>query len=88
MLQHLKEKKNARRESISVSNLRRKERQWIRNRVINYLESTPAKQQTPSKVVNFLESLDEMPQFTLTEAERLMLLNLVPSLPVEVHLVS
>ena len=51
---------------------------------IQYLNQTQAAQQTPEFIANFLSKLDK---FGLTKAEKLQLINLRPTTPVEIQLI-
>ncbi|KAG7169593.1 DNA-directed RNA polymerase III subunit RPC9-like [Homarus americanus] len=51
---------------------------------LKYLEKTPCRNQTPEIIQRFLQSVKE---FKLTKAEKLQLINLRPTTPVEMQLI-
>lgn len=56
----------------------------IAYQTIRYLEDTPCKKQTPEKIREFLRA---MQPFNLTKCEKLTLLNLCPTTPLEIQLI-
>jgi len=56
----------------------------ITYQTIKYLEDTPCKKQNPEKIREYLKAM--MP-IKLTKAEKLTLLNLCPTTPLEIQLV-
>lgn len=57
----------------------------ITYQTIKYLEDTPCKKQTPDAISQFLRAIEP---FKLTKAEKLALLNICPTTPVEIQLVK
>ncbi|XP_011646551.1 DNA-directed RNA polymerase III subunit RPC9 [Pogonomyrmex barbatus] len=55
----------------------------ITYQTIKYLEDTPCKKQNPEKIREFLKAMEPI---KLTKAEKLMLLNLCPTTPLEIQL--
>ncbi|XP_029674389.1 DNA-directed RNA polymerase III subunit RPC9 [Formica exsecta] len=55
----------------------------ITYQTIKYLESMPCKTQNPEKIKEFLKAMEP---FKLTKAEKLALLNLCPTRPIEIQL--
>lgn len=57
----------------------------ITYQTIKYLEDTPCMKQTPEKIREFLKAME---RFKLTKAEKLALLNICPTTPLEIQLVK
>ncbi|XP_020295897.1 DNA-directed RNA polymerase III subunit RPC9 [Pseudomyrmex gracilis] len=55
----------------------------ITYQTIKYLEDTPCKKQTPDIINQFLRAMEP---FKLTKAEKLALLNICPTTPLEIQL--
>lgn len=55
----------------------------ITYQTIKYLEDTPCKKQSAEKITEFLKAMDSK---KLTKAEKLTLLNLCPTTPLEIQL--
>ncbi|XP_072747013.1 DNA-directed RNA polymerase III subunit RPC9-like [Anoplolepis gracilipes] len=55
----------------------------ITYQTIKYLENTPCKTQNPEKIREFLKAIEA---FKLTKAEKLALLNICPTTPIEIQL--
>ncbi|XP_071577259.1 DNA-directed RNA polymerase III subunit RPC9-like [Temnothorax nylanderi] len=55
----------------------------ITYQTIKYLEDTPCKKQNPEKIREFLKAMEPI---KLTKAEKLTLLNLCPTTPLEIQL--
>ncbi|XP_011691694.1 PREDICTED: DNA-directed RNA polymerase III subunit RPC9 [Wasmannia auropunctata] len=55
----------------------------ITYQTIKYLEETPCKMQNPEKIREFLKAMEPI---KLTKAEKLTLLNLCPTTPLEIQL--
>ncbi|XP_011862214.1 PREDICTED: DNA-directed RNA polymerase III subunit RPC9 [Vollenhovia emeryi] len=55
----------------------------ITYQTIKYLEDTPCKKQSPEKIREFLKAMEPI---KLTKAEKLTLLNLCPTTPLEIQL--
>jgi len=55
----------------------------ITYQTVKYLEDTPCKKQNPEKIREFLKAMEPI---KLTKAEKLTLLNLCPTTPLEIQL--
>jgi len=56
----------------------------ITYQTIKYLEDTPCKKQNPEKIREFLKAMEPM---KLTKAEKLTLLNICPTTPIEIQFI-
>ena len=65
-----------------------RQRDWIEEKVLEYLKSTPCVQAVPDKMPQLVKRLRGRPKegFGLTDAETLQVLNFLPRESVEIHL--
>jgi hypothetical protein len=90
VMQILEEKIAARKEAKKVTKggTTLRQRDWIEEKVLEYLRSTPCVQAAPDKMPQLVKRLRGRPKegFGLTDAETLQVLNFMPRESVEIHL--
>ena len=90
VMQILEEKIAARKEAKKTAKggTTLRQRDWIEEKVLEYLKSTPCVQAVPDKMPQFVKRLRGRPKegFGLTNAEALQVLNFMPRESVEIHL--
>lgn len=90
VMQILEEKIAARKEAKKATKggTTLRQRDWIEEKVLEYLKSTPCVQAAPDKMPQLVKRLRGRPKegFGLTDAETLQVLNFMPRESVEIHL--
>lgn len=90
VMQILEEKIEARKEAKKATKggTTLRQRDWIEEKVLEYLKSTPCVRAVPDKMPHLVKRLRGRPKegFGLTDAETLQVLNFLPQESVEIHL--